>query len=76
MRRRISGFWVADFELTDAQKEHIRALEVVAPRLGALNIELCPNYMTEGRFWKIYFVLMHSRLSSNEALMLSNQQVC
>ncbi|CAM6085180.1 unnamed protein product [Calypogeia fissa] len=64
-----------DFELTNAQKAHVLALEVVAPGLEALKIELCPNYITEGRFWKIYFVLMHSRLSSNEALMLSNQQV-
>ncbi|KAK4773030.1 hypothetical protein SAY87_028049 [Trapa incisa] len=64
-----------DFELTDAQQDHALAIERLAPRLGALRIELCPGYMSEGFFWKIYFVLLHPRLSKQDAELLSTPQV-
>jgi len=31
--------------------------------------------MSEGRFWKIYFVLLHSRLNKQDALLLSTPQI-
>lgn len=65
----------SDFELTDAQQDHALAIEQLAPRLGALRIELCPGYMSEGSFWKIYFLLLHPRLSKQDAELLSTPQV-
>lgn len=70
-----SKFIFSDFELTDAQQEHALAIERLAPRLGALRIELCPGFMSEGSFWKIYFVLLHPRLGKQDAELLSTPQV-
>ncbi|XP_042045251.1 uncharacterized protein LOC121791325 isoform X1 [Salvia splendens] len=64
-----------DFDLSDAQQEHALAVERFAPRLAALRIELCPGYMTESCFWKIYFVLVHPRLDKNDAVLLSTPQI-
>ncbi|XP_073310456.1 uncharacterized protein [Primulina huaijiensis] len=64
-----------DFDMSDAQQEHALAVERFAPRLTALRIELCPGYMSETRFWKIYFVLLHPRLDSHEAELLSTPQI-
>ncbi|KAK4783170.1 hypothetical protein SAY86_007544 [Trapa natans] len=63
------------FELTDAQQEHALAIQQLAPRLGALRIELCPGYMSEASFWKVYFVLLHPRLSKHDAELLSTPQI-
>ncbi|GAB2282727.1 hypothetical protein Dimus_017266 [Dionaea muscipula] len=64
-----------DFDMSDVQQEHALAVERFAPRLAALRIELCPGYMSEGSFWKIYFVLVHPRLSKEDALLLSTPQI-
>ncbi|GLT75366.1 hypothetical protein SLA2020_470970 [Shorea laevis] len=64
-----------DFDMSDAQQEHALAVENLAPRLAALRMELCPGYMTEGCFWKIYFVLLHPRLSKHDAELLSTPQI-
>ncbi|KAF3784491.1 hypothetical protein EJ110_NYTH23279 [Nymphaea thermarum] len=64
-----------DFEMSDAQQDHALAVERLAPRLAALRIELCPGHMSEGCFWKIYFVLLHSRLSKHDAELLSTPQI-
>ncbi|EEF52253.1 conserved hypothetical protein [Ricinus communis] len=64
-----------DFNLSDAQREHALAIEQLAPRLAALRIELCPCHMTESYFWKVYFVLLHSRLNKHDAEILSTPQV-
>lgn len=64
-----------DFEMSDAQKEHVSQVELASPRLAALRIELCPDCMSEGRFWKIYFVLLHSRLTKTDAVLLSTSQI-
>ncbi|KAF9611369.1 hypothetical protein IFM89_031381 [Coptis chinensis] len=63
-----------DFDLSDAQQEHALAVEHLAPRLAALSIEICPGYMSEGCFWKIYFVLLHSRLNKHDAEHLLTPQ--
>lgn len=62
--------------MSDAQREHAMAIEQLAPRLAALRIELCPCHMTESYFWKVYFVLLHSRLNKHDAEVLSTHQVC
>lgn len=64
-----------DFDMSDAQREHVMEIERLAPRLMALRIELCPCHMSNGYFWKVYFVLLHSRLSKTEAEALSTPQV-
>lgn len=64
-----------DFDLSDAQQEHALAVEHLAPRLAALRMELCPGYMSDGCFWKIYFVLLHPKLSKNDAVILSTPQI-
>ncbi|CAN6459231.1 unnamed protein product [Victoria cruziana] len=64
-----------DFEMSDAQQDHALAVERLAPRLAALRIELCPGHMSEGCFWKIYFVLLHSRLNKYDAELLSTPQI-
>ncbi|XP_028796741.1 uncharacterized protein LOC114752182 [Neltuma alba] len=64
-----------DFDMSDAQQEHAMAIERLAPRLAALRIELCPCHMSESYFWKVYFVLLHSRLNKQDAEVLSTPQV-
>ncbi|XP_010458431.1 PREDICTED: uncharacterized protein LOC104739693 [Camelina sativa] len=64
-----------DLEMTDAQRGHALAIERLAPRLAALRIELCPCHMTDGYFWKVYFVLLLSRLNKHDAHLLSSPQV-
>ncbi|GMI68011.1 hypothetical protein like AT3G49800 [Hibiscus trionum] len=64
-----------DFDMSDEQQEHALAVERLAPRLAALRIELCPGYMSEGCFWKIYFVLLLPRLNKHDAELLSTPQI-
>ncbi|PON65540.1 BSD domain containing protein [Parasponia andersonii] len=64
-----------DFDVSDAQQEHALAIEHLAPRLAALRIELCPCHMSESYFWKVYFVLLHSRLNKKDAETLSTPQL-
>ncbi|XP_041018556.1 uncharacterized protein LOC121260673 [Juglans microcarpa x Juglans regia] len=64
-----------DFDMSDAQQEHALAIQHLAPRLAALRIELCPCHMSESYFWKVYFVLLHSRLNKHDADVLSSPQV-
>ncbi|XP_057974911.1 uncharacterized protein LOC131162446 [Malania oleifera] len=64
-----------DFDLSDAQQEHAWVVERLLPRLAALRIELCPGHMTESYFWKVYFVLLLSRLKKQDAELLSSPQV-
>ncbi|CAA0834630.1 Zn-dependent exopeptidases superfamily protein [Striga hermonthica] len=64
-----------DFDISDAQYKHVLAVGHLAPRLAALRIELCPVHMSEGYFWMVYFVLLHSRLSKHDASMLSSFQI-
>ncbi|KAF3586580.1 hypothetical protein F2Q69_00026299 [Brassica cretica] len=61
-----------DLEMSDAQRGHALSIERLAPRLAALRIELCPCHMTVGYFWKVYFVLLHSRLGKHDAQLLSS----
>lgn len=61
--------------MSNAQCKHAMAVERLAPRLAALRIELCPAHMSEGYFWKVYFVLLHSRLNKHDDELLSTPQV-
>lgn len=61
--------------MSDAQYKHVSAVERLARRLAALRNELCPCLMRESYFWKVYFVLLHSRLNKQDAETLSTPQV-
>jgi hypothetical protein len=61
--------------MTDAQQDHALAVESLAPELADLRIELCPSHMSEGCFWKIYFVLLHPKLGKDDTEILSTPQV-
>ncbi|KAL8151805.1 hypothetical protein V2J09_021613 [Rumex salicifolius] len=71
----LEDFAQRDFDMSDAQQEHALAVERLAPTLAALRIELCPGYMSDGCFWKIYFVLVHPRLSKHDAELLFSPQI-
>ncbi|XP_058218764.1 uncharacterized protein LOC131329575 [Rhododendron vialii] len=66
---------VDDLEMSNAQHEHVLAIQRLAPRLAALRIELCPAHMSDSYFWKVYFVLLHSRLHKHDAELLSTPQI-
>jgi hypothetical protein len=64
-----------DFELSDAQFGHAVAIEHLVPSLSYLRTELCSSVMSEACFWKIYFVLLHSKLNKQDAEILSTPLV-
>lgn len=64
-----------DFELSDAQYGHAVAIERLVPSLSYLRTELCSTSMSEACFWKIYFVLLHSKLNKQDAEILSTPQI-
>ncbi|KAK6784328.1 hypothetical protein RDI58_017783 [Solanum bulbocastanum] len=64
-----------DFEISETQQKHAFAVERLAPRLAALRIELCPVHMSDGYFWMVYFVLLHTRLNKHDAELLSTPQL-
>ncbi|KAJ9566899.1 hypothetical protein OSB04_002865 [Centaurea solstitialis] len=64
-----------DFEMSDTQWNHSTLVEHLVPRLAALRIELCPIHMSESYFWKVYFVLLLSRLNKHDAVLLSTPQI-
>lgn len=60
--------------MTDARQDHALAVESVAPELSDLRIEHF-FHISEGCFWKIYFVLLHPKLRKEDAVLLSTPQV-
>ncbi|KAL2522636.1 BSD domain-containing protein [Forsythia ovata] len=64
-----------DFDMSYVQQEHALAVERLAPRLAAVRNELCPGYISESYFWKIYFVLLHPRLDKQDVERLSTPQI-
>ncbi|KAM0895197.1 hypothetical protein ACQ4PT_023992 [Festuca glaucescens] len=64
-----------DFELSDTQYEHALAIERIVPSLSYLRTELCSSNMSEACFWKIYFVLLHSKLHKQDAELLSTTEI-
>jgi hypothetical protein len=71
----LHSFLFVDFELSDAQYMHAIAVEHLVPSLPDLKVQICSTDMSEACFWKIYFVLLHSKLSKQDAELLSTPQV-
>ncbi|KAJ3695493.1 hypothetical protein LUZ60_000870 [Juncus effusus] len=64
-----------EFNMTYTQRDHIAAMERLAPELSTLRAKLCPDLMHENSFWKIYFTLLHPKLNEHDSELLSTQQV-
>nr|XP_010927365.1 uncharacterized protein LOC105049428 [Elaeis guineensis] len=64
-----------DFYMSHSQKEHIATVERLVPSLTVRRISLCPTHMSEERFWKIYFALLHPSLNRNDMEHLLTQQI-
>uniref|UniRef100_A0ACD5U1J4 Uncharacterized protein n=1 Tax=Avena sativa TaxID=4498 RepID=A0ACD5U1J4_AVESA len=71
----ISERYEDDFELSDAQYVHALAMERLVPSLSDLKVQICSNDMSEACFWKIYFVLLYSKLNKQDAELLSTPQI-
>ncbi|KAL6838588.1 hypothetical protein ACP4OV_031644 [Aristida adscensionis] len=71
----ISKRYADDFELSDAQYVHALSMEHLVPELSDLKAQICSTDMTEACFWKIYFVLLHSKLNAQDAELLSTPQI-
>uniref|UniRef100_A0A0A9BHG0 BSD domain-containing protein n=1 Tax=Arundo donax TaxID=35708 RepID=A0A0A9BHG0_ARUDO len=54
---------------------HALAIEHLVPGLSDLKAQLCSTDMSEACFWKIYFVLLHSKLNKQDAELLSTPQI-
>ncbi|KAG6662526.1 hypothetical protein CIPAW_03G249000 [Carya illinoinensis] len=63
-----------DFNMSDAQREHASTVERLAPSLAALRAKL-QSYMSEERFWIIYFILLLPRLSEHDFELLSTSKI-
>jgi len=75
LNRNIVSLAFLDFELSDAQYVHALSIEHLVPGLSDLKIQICSTDMTEACFWKIYFVLLHSKLNQQDAELLSTPQI-
>ncbi|XP_077237947.1 uncharacterized protein LOC143879448 [Tasmannia lanceolata] len=64
-----------DFDMSISQGDHAATIEHLAPSLAALKNGICPFHMSEGCFWKIYFVLLNPRLNEHDSEILSTPQI-
>lgn len=48
--------------ISDIERDHMKVIEELVPDLASLRARLCPSYMDEDVFWKIYFRLLESNL--------------
>ncbi|EAY98659.1 uncharacterized protein [Oryza sativa Japonica Group] len=71
----ISERYADDFELSDAQYVHALSMEHLVPSLSDIKAAICSTDMSEACFWKIYFVLLHSKLNKQDAELLSTPQI-
>ncbi|XBJ11583.1 hypothetical protein VPH35_016263 [Triticum aestivum] len=71
----VSERYADDFELSNAQYVHALSMEHLVPSLSDLKVQICSTDMSEACFWKIYFVLLHSKLNKQDAELLSTPQI-
>ncbi|XP_047094952.1 uncharacterized protein LOC124707340 [Lolium rigidum] len=71
----VSERYADDFELSDAQYVHALSMEHLVPSLSELKVQICSTDMSEACFWKIYFVLLYSKLNKQDAELLSTPQI-
>ncbi|KAK6945146.1 BSD domain [Dillenia turbinata] len=66
--------FIADFSMSDIQREHASMIEQLIPNLQALRLELCTQ-IGEKQFWIIYFILLLPRLNEHDSKLLSTTEV-
>ncbi|KAJ8504293.1 hypothetical protein OPV22_005179 [Ensete ventricosum] len=64
-----------EFHISSIQIEHISTVEHFIPDLQSLRVSLCPTYMSEESFWRIYFALLHPKLSKHDCELLLTYQI-
>ncbi|KAL5225268.1 hypothetical protein ABZP36_011907 [Zizania latifolia] len=56
-----------DSVISDIQRDHMEAIEKRVPDITSLRARLCPSYMDDDIFWKIYFRLLESNLNEHNS---------
>jgi hypothetical protein len=57
----------ADSTISDVQRDHLESIEKLVPDLASLRTRLCPSYMDEDIFWKVYFRLLDSNINEHSS---------
>ncbi|XP_031282821.1 uncharacterized protein LOC116141460 [Pistacia vera] len=60
--------------MSDAQKDHISAVEHLVPSFRDLRIHL-HHYLGDGQFWMIYFILLLPRVNDHDFELLSTPKI-
>lgn len=63
-----------EFDLSDAQSEHVSIIEQLVPSLANLRSRLISD-MSEKQFWLIYFILLLPRLNEDDLELLSTPEI-
>ncbi|KAG2604522.1 uncharacterized protein LOC120671072 [Panicum virgatum] len=53
--------------ISDIQRDHLESIEKLVPDLASLRTRLCPSYMDEDVFWKIYFKLLELNINEHSS---------
>lgn len=53
-------------DLTEWQERHANFVLSTVKEISKLRYELCPRYMKERKFWRIYFILVNSHVATYE----------
>lgn len=67
------SIFLADFSMSDSQKEHVASIVQFVPGLESLRQMVC-HELSDLQFWMIYFVLLLPRLSGNDLELLSTPE--
>jgi hypothetical protein len=57
--------------ISGIQRDHMESIEKLVPDLASLRGRLCPSYMDEDIFWKIYFRLLESNINEHSSEVCS-----
>lgn len=66
--------FLADFNMSETQKEHAAAIEKLVTDIATLRQNYC-SHLSYGQFWMIYFVLLLPSLDDTSKELLSSTQV-
>ncbi|RWV82437.1 hypothetical protein GW17_00056062 [Ensete ventricosum] len=61
--------------MSHTQREHVSIVEGCIPDLLYLRLSLCPIYMSDESFWRIYFELLQPKLSKHDSELLATHQI-
>uniref|UniRef100_A0A7N0VAN5 BSD domain-containing protein n=1 Tax=Kalanchoe fedtschenkoi TaxID=63787 RepID=A0A7N0VAN5_KALFE len=61
-------------DLTKWQEKHAKLVLSTVKEISKLRYELCPRFMKERKFWRIYFLLVNTHVSSYEKRYMEDLQ--